>query len=218
MFLREFKPKDKGIDDCTKLQYNCTMKKNNLLSELLSSISRSEVFRVLFDGQMREFYFREMERMVSVSASGLKAELAKLIKMDLLVQEKDGNRLYFKANTVHPLYPLIVELVEKTVGIEAVLKQSLETHREIDIAFIFGSVAQNSEKAHSDIDLVVIGEITLRSLVKILSPLQEKFGREINPHVYSHEEFKERIKKKDHFVSSLMKAEKKMIKGNLSDA
>lgn len=194
------------------------MKKNNLLSELLSSITRSEVFRVLFDGQMREFYFREMERMVSVSASGLKAELAKLIKMDLLVHEKDGNRLYFKANTVHPLYPLIVELVEKTVGIEAVLKQSLEMHREIDIAFIFGSVAQNSEKAHSDIDLVVIGEITLRSLVKILSPLQEKFGREINPHVYSHEEFKERIKKKDHFVLSLMKAEKKMIKGDLSDA
>ncbi len=194
------------------------MKKNNLLSELLSSISRSEVFRVLFDGQMREFYFREMERMVSVSASGLKAELAKLIKMDLLVQEKDGNRLYFKANTIHPLYPLIVDLVEKTVGIEAVLKESIETHREIDIAFIFGSVAQSIEKAHSDIDLVVIGEITLRSLVKILSPLQERFGREINPHIYSHDEFKERIKKKDHFVLSLMKAEKKMIKGDLSDA
>ncbi len=193
------------------------MKKNNLLSELLSSISRSEVFRVLFDGQMREFYFREMERMVSVSASGLKAELAKLIKMDLLVQEKDGNRLYFKANTIHPLYPLIVDLVEKTVGIEAVLKESIETHREIDIAFIFGSVAQSIEKAHSDIDLVVIGEITLRSLVKILSPLQERFGREINPHIYSHDEFKERIKKKDHFVLSLMKAEKKMIKGDLSD-
>lgn len=57
----------------------------------------------------------------------------------------------------------------------------------------------------------------MRALSKLLSGLQEKLGREINPHIFTEDEFKKRIKKKDHSVTSIMNEEMKVIKGNIDD-
>jgi len=193
------------------------MIKKNILSQILSSHARSEVFRLLFDGQDRELYFREMERLSSISPTGLKKELGHLLEIDLLILKKDGNRVYYSANRRHPLYKEIVGLVEKTVGINSLICEAFKSIDEIEVAFIFGSVAENKEKGHSDIDLFVIGEITLRNLVKVLSKIQMAVGREINPHIYSKKELHERIKKKDHFVTSVMKVKKVFVKGVVDD-
>jgi predicted nucleotidyltransferase len=64
---------------------------------------------------------------------------------------------------------------------------------KIETAFIFGSVAKGKERSHSDIDLVVVGSIGMRALTKLLSGLQEKLNREINPHIFTAEEFKKKV-------------------------
>ena len=190
---------------------------NNLLSLILSSQARSEVFRLLFDGEDRELYFREMERLTSVTATPLKKELAHLLKLDLIIQRIDGNRTYYRANKTHPIYQEIHRLTQKTVGIESLLQDALSHTPHISTAFIFGSIAEHKEKGHSDIDLFIIGEISLRELVKLLSPLQKSIGREINPHIYSLKELKERIKKNDHFITSVIKTKKTLLRGSLDD-
>src|SRR2546430_11306403 len=50
--------------------------------------------------------------------------------------------------------------------------------RSISIAFVFGSLAQSRERAHSDVDLMVVGTIGLRQLTKLLSGVSEKIGRD----------------------------------------
>lgn len=73
------------------------------------------------------------------------------------------------------------------------LKRSLSDPR-IRCAFVFGSFAKGKEKASSDIDLIVIGDIGMRGVSKLLSGGQEKVGREINPHVFTEEEFKKELR------------------------
>jgi len=187
-----------------------------MLAELFTSDTRAEIMRILFNGEGREHYLREIEKITHVHISSLQKEVKHLVSIDLIKARRDGNRIYYKANSEHPIYPDLVSIVEKTVGVIALLKEKLNDSK-IECAFLFGSMARNKEKAASDIDLVVIGDLGMRTLTKFLSGLQEKVGREINPHIYTKEEFKKRIKLKDHFIISVLKEEIKPIIGSVNE-
>jgi predicted nucleotidyltransferase len=187
-----------------------------MLAELMTSDSRAEIMRILFNGTGEEHYLREMEKMSHIKVNSLQKEVKHLESIDLIKSRKDGNRIYYRANKDHPIYTELVSIVEKTVGITSLLVEKLKDQR-IKCVFIFGSIARNEEKAMSDIDLVVIGDIGLRSVSKLLSGLQELIGREINPHVYSDEEFRQKVSQKNHFVMSILKNEIKPILGNVNE-
>ena len=185
----------------------------NRLTELLSSRGRSEIFRLLFGRRAEELHGREIQRRSGLNESTIRQELRKLVRLDLVDRRKESNRVYYRANTQNPLYPEIRNLVLKTSGLADVLKAAL-IDRRVRIAFVFGSVATGNEKTDSDIDLMVIGSLGLRDLSKLLSGVAETIGREINPHVLGDDEFRKRIRAKEHFVSSIMRGRKIFLIGS----
>jgi len=187
--------------------------KTNRLAELLSSRARAEIFRLLLSGTGEELHVREIERRSGLNDSTLRQELRKLARLDLVQSRKDSNRVYYRAKTESPLYPEIRNLVLKTSGLADALKSALEDKR-IRVAFVFGSIAHGEEKAGSDVDLMVIGRLGLRDLSRLLSGIEEKIGREVNPHILREEEFQKRIRAKEHFVSSVMETPKIFIIGS----
>lgn len=189
----------------------------SILSEILSSKVREKVFQHLFDGRAVELHMRELERRTGCAIGTIQTELKKLTRLDLVTSRRDGNRLYYRANLEHPLYPDLCGMVNKTVGITGLLRSAISECPEIECAFIFGSVAEGQEKAQSDVDLMVIGMIGLRSLTGLLSAVSEASHREINPHVLSVAELKDRIDKQDHFMTTVMQSTKVFIKGGDDD-
>ena len=81
------------------------------------------------------------------------------------------------------------------------------------MAFVFGSVARGEEKAGTDVDLIVIGQLGLRDLSRLLSGIEVKIGREVNPDVLGDEELRKPIREKEHFVSSIMEDPKIFVIG-----
>jgi DNA-binding transcriptional ArsR family regulator len=186
------------------------------LSDILSSRVRAEIFRQLFGLDEKEVHLREMERQASLSLGTIRQDLQKLVKLDLVTTRRDGNRLYYRANTEHPLYPDIRKLVLKTAGLVEIFKSVL--NREgVGVAFVFGSLANSKEKAASDVDLMVIGAVSLRALSSWLSGVPNQIGREINPHTLTVEEFWRRKEKGDHFLSNVLESPKLFIIGNEND-
>lgn len=185
-----------------------------LLSEILSSNIRAEVFRLLFGVTDNELHMREIERRSGYAIGTIQSELRKLLRLDLVIKRKDGNRTYYRANKDHPLYLDIQRLVLKTVGLVDILHHKMKSSREILIVFVFGSIARQRELAESDLDLFVIGDLGLRKLVGLLSGISDKIGREINPHVFTVKEFKKRLAQKDHFISRILDEPKIFILGN----
>jgi DNA-binding transcriptional ArsR family regulator len=186
------------------------------LSEILSSRVRAEIFRLLFGLDEKELHLREMERQASLSLGTIRQDLQKLVKLDLVTTRRDGNRLYYRANTEHPLYPDIRKLVLKTVGLVEILKSALD-REGVEVAFVFGSLAASKEKAASDVDLMVVGTVGLRALSSWLSGASEQIGREINPHTMTVEEFRRRKERGDHFLSNVLDSPKLFIVGNEND-
>lgn len=186
----------------------------NFLAELLSSNVRAAIFRNLFGINQGAMYIREIERKTGFSIGAVQTEIRKLVRLDLIVREADGNRVYYRANTEHPVYPDIRNIVLKTIGLADVLRSHLSEENKIKIAFVFGSIAGGQEKAQSDIDLFVIGDIGLRRLSELLAGASEKVGREINSHVFSESEFTLKKRKADHFISDVLANEKIFIIGS----
>ena len=185
----------------------------NPLAKILSSKTRAELFRLLFGTNDKALHMRDIERRSGFAIGTIQGELKKLSELDLVLKEIDGNRTYFRANKNHPLYNDIHNLVLKTTGLVDVLRNALDTQR-IKLAFVFGSLARGETSADSDIDLMVIGNIGLRDITALLSNTQEIIFREINPHVYSENDFMEKFKENDHFVSQVFDGPKIFIVGN----
>jgi predicted nucleotidyltransferase len=183
-----------------------------LLEQILSSRVRAEVFRLLFCDDARELHLREIARRSGLSIGAVRQELQKLVRLDLVARRRDGNRVYHRANSEHPLHREIRNLVLKTTGLRDVLRSVL-LDPDVRVAFVFGSVARGEEVAGSDIDLMVIGRLGLRQLSRLLAGKTDQIGREINSHVMQEKEFGQRLAEGDHFVRNVMASPKLFIVG-----
>ena len=184
------------------------------LADILSSRVKAEVFRLLFGIDGAPLHLREIERQSGLAVGTVRQELQRLASLGLVEKRADGNRRLYTANRHHPLFPDIRNLVLKTSGLADVLRSVLAPERGIRLAFVFGSLARGDEQAHSDIDLMVIGSIGLRALTRRLSGMATTLGRELNPHVFTVDEFVRRKKARDHFLSTVLAERRIFIIGN----
>jgi predicted nucleotidyltransferase len=183
------------------------------LVEIVSSRVKAEIFRLLFGLRQPELHMREIVRQSGLALGTVQQELKGLSKVGLVKSRRDGNRVYFSANTNHPAYPELSALVIKTTGLAGILGNALQD-KAIILAFVFGSLARGEARAESDVDLMIIGSVGLRRLTALLSGVAEKVGREINPHILTPDGFRERKKNADHFVSSVLSSPRIFVKGN----
>ena len=186
----------------------------NILSEILSSKIRAEIFRLLFGIAGEAMHMREIERRTGYAIGSIQSELKKLLRLDLVSKRRDGNRLYYQANKRHPLYHDIRILVIKTVGLVDIMRIALGQSPDVRLALVFGSIARHDEKADSDIDLMVIGKTGLRAVTGLLAGVSDQIGREINLHVLREDEFKKRLNSRDHFITQVVKGPKVFIIGS----
>src|SRR4030043_1245506 len=105
------------------------------MAGLLSSRARAEIFRLLLSGTGEELHVREIERRSGLNDSTLRQELRKLVRLDLIQNRRDSNRMYYRAKAESPLYPEIRNLVLKTSALSDVLKSAL-TDKRIRVAFV----------------------------------------------------------------------------------
>jgi len=190
------------------------------ISNVLFGKTRASVLRLLYGQTDKSFYLRQVARHADTSAGAVQRELEQLVRSGLVQREAIGNQVFFRANLSSPLFSEIRSLVAKTVGIVGVLRSALQPLADhIQLAFIYGSVARKEETAASDIDLMVIGKITLPELVRALrqSGASVTLGREVNPTLYSSREFKSKLAKGNHFLTSLASEEKLFLIGTDDD-
>lgn len=173
---------------------------------------RAEVLRLLFADASRELHLRDLTRQSGLGLGTVQGELEKLSSADLVTSRRDGNRRYYRANSSHPLFPDLQQLVLKTSGLRDVLAEALRGVRGVEVAFVFGSLASNGGKAASDVDLFVIGDAGLRALAPALRKATETIGREINPVTMTAAEFRKR-QSKDAFIADVLGKEKLFVKG-----
>ena len=175
------------------------------LSSALFPERKSRVFKWLFGMPERAFHLNELLRLTQLGSASLQQELRLLTEAGLVSTERVGNLRRFRANPNSPVFTELVSLTRKTVGLKWPLAQALTPLRaQLTGAWVYGSVAQQSDGAHSDVDLMLVGrDLLLSDVLACLVPVEAQLGRKINPTCYSVQEFESRREDPSSFVNKV---------------
>ena len=193
------------------------MRTLSLATELLGT-SRTAILSTLLLRPEDALHVREIARVTGISPGTLHRELRALAELGLLLRRETGRQVFYSANRNAAVFKDLAGLLRKTAGLGEVLKSALAPLVDrIRLAFVYGSIASGSARAHSDVDLMLLGSLTFAEVVKTLHPTQATIGREINSTVMSVAEFNRRRRERDGFVMSVSKAPKIWLFGDDDD-
>lgn len=173
------------------------------LFKLTRSKTREKILQFFFSDIHKRYYLRELEKILNISVGNIRRELLSLGKTGLFKREKMGNQVYYFLNKDSALFEDFKNIISKTIGVERLFKKELRKVKEIKEAFIFGSFAKNMEDSQSDIDLMVIGSPDEDLLIAKITKLEKLLKREINYHLISEKELKEKAEKNS-FVKAVI--------------
>lgn len=176
------------------------------IATALFSDSQARLFRWLFGQPERSYHLSELRRLSELGSASLQRELNHLVDAGLVLSERVGNQRRFQANPQSPVYAELIALTRKTLGAAPLLREALQPlAARLKTAFIYGSVAKQTDTAQSDIDLMLVGEdLTLNEILTLLLPLETQLGRKINPNSYTPTEYANRLAEPDSFVNRVL--------------
>lgn len=185
------------------------------LGHLFPSRALVEVLSLFFRQPHDEFYQRDIAQRTGESLLQVQRALKRIEKAGLIRKTKQGNRAYYKAEPMSPGFAGLRQAFLRTVALADLLKKTLSSLGEkVQVAFLYGSLASGQERTDSDIDLLILGEVTSFDLAIALKGLSYDLGREINPVVFPPDEFRQKAKQGDHFVTEVIRGPKIWLIGN----
>lgn len=185
------------------------------LAALLFKEYRRRVLGLLLLHPEETFHVREIARLTGTVAGTLHKELARLAEVGILIKSISGNQVRYGANREGLIFDELASILRKTSGVVDVLADALAPlTNDIQLAFVFGSMASGKQTAGSDIDVLVIGKSGFKDVVKALHPAEIELKREINPKVYSQTEWRRLVEANDRFFAEIMDKPKLIIMGN----
>lgn len=187
-------------------------------ASILFGKTRQAVLSALFERGAEGIYVRELERQTGISSGALHHELGQLMQADLVEKTNDGNRVVYRINESHPIHTELRGIVEKTCGIPAQVREALvDLEPNIQFAAIFGSTARGTGHSGSDVDLLLVGDLTQSMVIERIQPLEDRLQREIGFRLYTPQEFLER-KSSDPFLTRVLARNLLPVIGSINDA
>jgi predicted nucleotidyltransferase len=171
---------------------------------LRSKVSK-KLLSYYFLNPSKKHYVNELARLLELDPKNLHSKLVEFEKFGLLSSAYQGKERFFFLNRAFPLLKAYKEIILKTAGLEASLKERLSAVSGLKEAYLFGSYAKGGMDEHSDIDLLTIGGHSALALQKLLSPIKKSSGRVINVVSLSDLEYKTRKRKHDPLLTDIFK-------------
>lgn len=146
------------------------------ISDVLFRPVRQKVLNLLYGHPGARFFQQEIIHFVGLGSGATQRELSQLLEAGIVSRTWEGRQAYYQANPESPVYPELVGMVRKTSGIATFLTTVLEPLKDwIDYAFLDGEIAPLGP-----LQMVVVGDVSLRTLTEALQPAEDRLGRKIH--------------------------------------
>lgn len=164
---------------------------------------QQRVLGLLFGQPDRRFQSAELIRLAGSGTGAVHRQLQRFVEAGLVAVSQEGNQKYYSARKDAPVFPELHGLVVKTVGVIEPLRAALApVAGDIDLAFVFGSIAKGSERAGSDVDLLVVtDDLAYADIYSALAPAERTLARTIHPTVFTRAEWKKKRTRRDSFAA-----------------
>ena len=180
-----------------------------MLEKLFTSKNRIKILGFLFF-EKDESYIREISKILKINSSGVKKDVDNLLELNIL--SKRGNKIFLnkECNFVDDLKSIFI----KTDYVVYPIKESLNGLKA-DFILVFGSFARGKINNESDVDLLILSNQKAFDIYNKLKPIEKKINREINPIIWSLDDFQEN--KKNKLRKEIISNKYILIKGDESE-
>ena len=185
------------------------------LAEAILPKARRRIIGLLFTRPESEWHLRDIARLTDLAPATVQREVISLSQVGILTRRSSGNQVLYGADPGCPIFEELRGIAVKTSGVADVLREALGGFADrIEIGFVFGSMAAGNVRPESDVDVMLVGDVSLRELVLHLRGLEARLGREVNPVTMRADEFAKRIGDDDAFVGRIMGEPKVFLFGD----
>jgi len=186
------------------------------MADALFPRAKQRVLSLVFGQPDRSFGMMELIGLASSGSGAVQRELDRLVASGLVTSTVTGRQKSYQANRESPIFQELHGIVEKTAGIADVLRTCLaRLGAAVRFAVLYGSVAKETDRAASDIDvLLVADDVALEDVFTALQPAEQRLGRRISPTIYTTEEFQRRRKARQPFLTKILAGRHVVLLGN----
>jgi hypothetical protein len=161
-----------------------------MLDTLITSRTRLKLILKFFLNSNARAYLRNLESEFGESTNAIRQELNKFEGAGLLRSEMKGNKKVFRANTEHPLFSDIHNILLKTIGFDQIVDRVVTKLGNVERAYVTGNFARGNDSPI--IDLLFVGrEIDREYLARLSKKTEALINRKIRYVLFSPEEFED---------------------------
>jgi len=184
-----------------------------MLSNIFVSDVRVRLLHELTKNTDGELHVRELTRRVDTEVNAIRRELTNLESIDLVFRRPHGNRVYYKINRYHTLYPEILGLIGKEFGLGRKIIDTHENIGKVSYAVLRRNFIDGTKGDGKEIDLMLVGNINLKKAEELIAEEERKTKQQIHFTVLDNEELKYRKQRKDPFLMNILLTPKVMLIG-----
>ena len=127
-----------------------------MLQTLITSKTRLRILVKFFINAANKGHLRGLAEEMHESTNAIRKELNNLEEAGYLKKESVQNRISYKANTKHPLYKTLKNIIFQHIGLDSIVEMVLDRMGEVKKVIVIGDYANGIDSG--TIDVVVIGD------------------------------------------------------------
>ncbi len=186
------------------------------LAGVLFSGTQQRVLGLLFGQPERSFFATELIGLAKAGSGAVQRELQRLAESGLVTVKRVGNQKHYQANRAAPIFEELRGIAVKTLGPAEALRAALAPLADrVRAAWVYGSIAKGTDRAQSDIDVLIVADgLTLEDVYAALRPAESRLGRQVSPTLYTSKEFARRRATKNPFLTKVLAGGRILLIGN----
>lgn len=163
-----------------------------MLDSIITSKTRLKLLIKFFVTSSNRGYLRGIAEEFNESTNAIRKELNQLSDAGYLVRFQENNRIYYQANTEHPLFQSLQNLVRTYLGFDQAVDQVLQRAGEVSLVSLLGDYAKGIDSG--TIELLVIGDkLDKAYLLQLSAKMEQLLGKNIQLYFDREEEIVQQI-------------------------
>jgi hypothetical protein len=149
-----------------------------MINTLITSQTRIKLLKKFFLNSSTKAHLRGLEAEFGESSNAIRLELNRFEGAGLLKSLRDGNKKVYQANSKHPLYKDIHNIILKETGIDTVIEKVIHRIGKLFCVYLTGDFAHGKDSPV--IEIILVGEeIDLEYLARKIVQAEELVGRKV---------------------------------------
>jgi len=158
-----------------------------MLNSLITSKTRLRVLVKFFIRAANKGHLNSLASEFGESTNGVRKELNKLKDAGYLVSNKEQNKVIYRANTKHPLYSVLQQLVKKHLRLDEMVETIVKRIGDVQKIILIGDYARGIDSGIIEV-LLIANDINLEYIDELEKKLKNKIGRKVIFSIESKEE------------------------------